>query len=136
MMIRSALALGVAAMFVVGCGEAPDAPANATNEPCVETPTSSRELTEEELQDSIYNPAKVKERRMWADSWLYAEAPELEVEEWLSDTPETKGKYIMIEFWGTYCPPCRRSASTGPGLHLSRLPQLQPGLSAPCVQGR
>ncbi len=45
---------------------------------------------------------------MWADSWLYAEAPKLEVEPWLAEKPDTEGKYILIKFWGAYCPPCRK----------------------------
>ena len=126
-MTRQILAFATVAALVSGCGESPDAPAGGdtagSNEPCVETPgagptmSASRKLTEQELQDSIYNPSKVKERRMWADSWLYAEAPELEVEEWLTDIPETKGKYVMIEFWGTFCPPCRRSIPILNGFH-------------------
>ena len=58
----------------------------------------------------------VKEgKRLWADSLIWAKAPELVVETWLTDKPDTKGKYVLIEFWNTWCPPCRRSLA-----HLNR----------------
>ncbi len=33
-------------------------------------------------------------------------APELKVEEWLSEVPDLKGKFVALDFWGPYCKPC------------------------------
>lgn len=57
-------------------------------------------------------PAKKAARgpkRLWADSYIWAEAPKIEVEKWLTDAPETKGKYVMLEIWTTWCSQCVRS---------------------------
>ncbi|WP_442591236.1 TlpA family protein disulfide reductase [Pedobacter sp. AW31-3R] len=33
-------------------------------------------------------------------------APGIQAEEWLSEKPDMKGKFIALDFWGTSCKPC------------------------------
>lgn len=32
--------------------------------------------------------------------------PEMHIDMWLGDKPDTKGKFVLYEFWATYCAPC------------------------------
>jgi len=48
-------------------------------------------------------------KRIWAQSYLFCDAPKLEVSEWLTEKPYLEGKFVLIEFWRTWCGACKRA---------------------------
>lgn len=42
----------------------------------------------------------------YVKSYLNQPAPPLVVREWLTEVPDTTGKFILFEVFGTHCPPC------------------------------
>ena len=89
----------------------------SSNEPCVDPARIPRFVTNSPFDSDYKPPAFKKERRLWAHSFLWAKAADFVVEKWLTKKPDTKGKYVLIEFWATRCGPCRRSIPLLNGLH-------------------
>lgn len=62
------------------------------------------------------HPAFTRPRSIWADSFRLrpleeaVKGGEIVVERWVNDEPKDfAGKYVFLEVWATWCPPCRRS---------------------------
>lgn len=67
--------------------------------------------------DDYQSPLYPGGKQLWAQSRLWQAAPEFKVEQWIGDQPDTEGKYLLIEFWATWCSQCKKSVPLLNRLH-------------------